>query len=179
MTDHVDPFVVSPAGISCHRLWVTPLVCFRIPPRGPQPRRVPRQQPRRRETRSGVCWIIASTSDSGAAHYVKHLYGLSGVHGDLEIPNKPSLCHTRRSVLVPFRWIYIAVGTDGLVRVADLRAIPPTVPDVNRFFYDAVPELIVPQRLRSTRNGATKIGEMYTFGILARKISTVSMSSSR
>ena len=67
------------------------------------------------------------------------------------------------------------VGVDGRVRVAGLGAasIPSAVSgvDVDTSFHGAAPELVDPQRFRSTNSRATTASDVYAFGVLTWEVS--------
>ena len=75
----------------------------------------------------------------------------------------------------------ILFDADGRARVAGLGAasIPSAVPrvDANRLFPGAAPELIDPERFRSTNTEVTIAGDIYAFGVLTWEVNGVRVSS--
>jgi hypothetical protein len=69
----------------------------------------------------------------------------------------------------------ILIDTEGRTRVAGfgVASSPSTVPqvEIDRFFHGAAPELIEPQRFRSTGAGATTASDVFAFGAVALEVS--------
>ena len=97
---------------------------------------------------------------------MKHVRYLDIAHGNIGVPFQTN----------------IFVDADGRARVAGPGAasIPSAVLSVgvNRFFPSATPELINPERFRSTNTGATTTCDIYVFDILIWEVSGVRMISS-
>ena len=104
------------------------------------------------------------------------MHKLNVVHGNLKIVCHFFLPHVVHALT--FFQTNVLVDASGRARIAGLGVAfrlgsPMPRMDIDRSFYGAAPELIIPQRFGLTDTGATKESDVYALGVLAWEVSPI------